>query len=252
MATVGCEPLVTSVGSWQPDSGKGSLDSGKTLPDTSSDISDAGTNVPEAGASFYLEAELGRLDGAFTVVDDVTVSGGRYLVTPAGLISEEQPGSATARYDLEISAAGDYLIWARFHTPDWQHNRIWAAVDGGPWTKWRGTTGDIWYWYFLHPDLDYHTPVFINLSQGHHELVLANCTDGVEIDRLYVTSLGEADTPPGNATPCVRPPPDAIPIGDQCVPSCGALVGNSCEPALCMGMELLPAYDCAICCYVGD
>ena len=251
-ATVGCEPLVTSVGLWQPDSGKTSLDSGGGLRDTSSGPPDVVSNVPDAGASFYIEAELGTLDG-FTVGDDATASGGHYLLSPAGMLSEDQPGTATARYDLAIGVAGDYVIWGRFHTPDWQHNRIWAEVDGGPWTKWRSTTGDIWYWYFVHPDLEYHTPVvFKGLSQGHHELVLANCTEGVEVDRLYVTSLGEAGRPLGDESTCPMQPPDAIPTGGQCVPSCGALVGNSCDPTLCMGKALLPAYDCAVCCYVGD
>lgn len=247
LATAGCGPRVTSVGSWEPDSGKTALDS-SSLGDTGAESSD----VFEQGASFYIEAEAGRLDG-FTVGDDPTASGGHYLLSPAGLLSEDQPGTATATYDLEIGVPGDYLIWARFHTPDWQHNRIWIAVDGGPPIKWRSTTGDIWYWYFVHPDPDYHPAViFRGLSQGHHEIVLSNCTERVEIDRLYISSRGETDVPPGDASSCPLQPPDDIPIGDQCIPSCGALVGNSCDPNLCMGKELKPAYDCAVCCYVGD
>jgi hypothetical protein len=250
--TAGCEPLVTSVGSWQFDSGKAPLDSGSGRPDTGAGPADVGPDAPSAGASFYIEAELGRLDG-FSVGDDNTASGGRFLAAPAGLVSEDQPGTATARYDIDIVNTGDYLIWARFRTRDWQHNRIWAAVDGGAWTKWRSTTGDIWYWYFIHPDLEYHTPVvFAGLLPGHHELVLANCTDGVEIDRLYITSLGEGDRPPGDSSTCQLQPPDAIPMGGQCVPSCGAQVGNTCEPDLCAGKDLKEAYDCSICCYVGD
>jgi hypothetical protein len=245
----GCDPLVTSVGSWQPDAGHASLESGSFNDGGPSDVVYDG---PLSGPTFYIEAELGRLDG-FTVGDDATASGGHYLLAPVGLISEDQPGSATARYDLAIGTAGDYLLWARFRTPDWQHNRIWASLDGETPIKWRSTTGDIWYWYFLHPDLDYVTAVvFKGLSVGHHELVLSNCTDGVQIDRLYVTSIGQGDRPPGDVSSCSRQPPDEIPIAGQCVPSCGALVGNSCEPDACAGKDLKQAYDCAVCCYVGD
>jgi hypothetical protein len=226
------------------------LDSGKTLPDSETDVSDVSTNAPDAGSSFYIEAEVGRLVGDFTVGDAADASGGHYLMTPAGLLSEDVPGTATASYDLEITNEGDYLIWARFHTPDWQHNRIWVAVDDSTPIRWRSTTGDGWYWYFVHPDLEYRIPVPFHLIQGHHEIVLANCTDGVEIDRLYVTSLG--DKPPGNDSICQLPPPDSIPLDGGCVPSCGAQVGNSCDPNLCMGKELKQAYDCAICCYIGD
>jgi hypothetical protein len=220
--------------------------------DASGDTSQLDADALDAGASFYLEAELGRLDG-FTVGDDVTASGGHYLLAPAGMISEDEPGPATARYDLELSVPGDYWIWARFRTPDWQHNRIWASVDGGEWTKWRSTTGDIWYWYVLHPDLEYQMAVvFRGLPPGHHELVLANCTGGVQIDRLYISSLGLADRPPGDQSSCTLQPPDAIPVDGGCVQSCGASVGNSCDPDACAGKNLLTVYDCAVCCYLGD
>jgi len=246
----GCDPLVTSVGSWQPDSGQSPLDSGRS---GDSGSSDASMNVPDAGPRFfYIEAELGRLDG-FTIGDDATASGGKYLLAPAGMISEDVPGPATARYDINIGVAGDYLIWARFKTPDWQHNRIWVSLDGGPFTKWRSTTGDIWYWYYVHPDLEYRMPiVFSGLMPGLHELVLANCTDGVEIDRLYVSSLGDTDRPPGDNSTCPLQPPDNIPKDGVCAPSCGASIGNSCDPVLCAGMDLLQVYDCAVCCYLGD
>jgi len=95
MATAGCDPLVTSVGLWQLDSGTTSLDSGSS-PDVASSPLDAAMGEPDAGRSFYIEAEVGRLDGDFIVGDAADASGGRYLMTPAGLSSEDVPGPATA------------------------------------------------------------------------------------------------------------------------------------------------------------
>jgi hypothetical protein len=43
-------------------------------------------------------------------------------------------------------------------------------------------------------------------------------------------------------------PPDSVPVGGRCVPSCGAAGGDSCDPALCAGLPPVESYDCAVCC----
>lgn len=213
-----CSPRVTSVGTWV-----------------------------EADDSFYLEAEAGELSGGFSAAADTQASGGRYLSPPVAVTSDEQPGSALARYAMSIPAAASYVIWGRIRSPGASENRFWFQVDGGTWFKWRISVGDIWYWDALHDDTHYGQPLEFALSAGAHELSIANCVPGVALDRLYFTAQG--DTPPGNETSCN--PPHSIELNGACLPSCGSLGGTTCGPIACMNRELLPAYDCDVCCRIA-
>ena len=111
--------------------------------------------------------------------------------------------------------------------------------------KWRISVGDIWYWNAFHDNIAYETPAEFPLSAGNHRLTIANCVDGVDLDRLYYT-LDPNDEPPGNDTPCF--PPNSIEVAGVCQPSCGSQGGNGCTIGMCQGKPILPAYDCVLCC----
>jgi hypothetical protein len=242
IGALGCEASVTSVGSWTPDASTTIGPEASTLTNL-----EAGTE-PDASTGTYLEAESGALSGGFVVGNDPTASGGRYLEAEAGVTSDDGPGAARARYELTITTPGTYLVWGRIRSPSTSTNRFWVQVDGGTWFKWRITVGDIWFWDRFHDDVDYDTPMTFPLTAGAHELLLANCVDGVELDRLYYTSGQE--TPPGNTTPCH--PPNSIELQGVCNPSCGAQGGNNCGADVCSGYPILQAYDCAVCCIGGS
>lgn len=245
-----CAAELRSVGTWRDD---------KPRPDASaSSSSDASTSPSPDGASTsdasaqpvlepagpYIEAERGELSGGFATGADVTASEGAYLLPPASLRADEQPGEARARYLLAIPKAGSYVLWGRIHGPDSAHNRFWFQVDGGSWYLWRISTGDVWFWDDLHDDMSYQEPLRFALDQGTHELVIANARDGVRLDRLYFTADG--DTPPGNDTLC--DPPHYIEVSGQCLPSCGIQPNTMCSQANCAGKPLVEAYDCNACC----
>jgi hypothetical protein len=217
VVAAGCDATVVSVGSWTPD---GSL---------------IGT---------FVEAESGVLSTGFVVLDDPAASGGHYIETQAGASSEDSPGSSRATYELTVGATGTYFIWGRIRSPSVDVNRVWIQVDGGTWFKWRITVGDIWYWDRFHDNVDYGTPLTFALSAGTHTLTLANCVDGVDLDRFYYT-MGQ-ETPPGNSTLC--DPPNSIEVGGKCFLSCGSQGGNACGTTDCSGRTPLPAYDCDVCC----
>jgi hypothetical protein len=221
-----CDPVVTSIGAWEP----------RVVTDAAS----------EPARAQYVEAEHGELSGGFTIDDDASASSGQAIAPPMGAASEDAPGAARARYTLELPDDGEYLFWGRIHAPDADRNRFWFQVDGGDWTKWRISVGEIWYWDDFHADREYGSPRVFALERGAHELVIASCSEGVRLDRLYVTA--EGDEPPGNDTPC--DPPHSIEIGGECLPSCGLLEGTACGPLACAGRTPLPAYDCDVCCRV--
>jgi hypothetical protein len=230
----GCDAVVTSVGAWEP----------RREPDAAPDAA-ADAAEPAVERVLYIEAEDGELSGGFTVAPEAGASNGFVLVPPPGAPSDVQPGPARARYAFELRAAGDYLLWGRSYAPGPDNNRFWFQLDGGPWFIWRISTGETWFWDDFHDDREYGRPLVFPLQPGAHELVIASCVEGVQLDRLYVTA--EGDEPPGNDTPC--DPPHTIEIGADCLPSCGLLDGTACGDA-CAGQMLLPAYDCAVCCRI--
>jgi hypothetical protein len=212
----GCDAAETSVGAWNPTT------------------------------KLYVEAESADLTGPFVVGSDPAASGGHYLVAQSGASSDAAPGAARAHYALTLATSGPYVVWGRIHSPSTDTNRFWIQLDGGPWFKWRITVGDIWFWDAFHDDFDYGSKLTFDLTAGRHDLVIANCVDGAELDRIYVTSAG--DKPPGNDTPC--DPPNSIDLDGACLPSCGSLGGNACSVDACAGLPVTHNYDCAICCAV--
>jgi hypothetical protein len=215
-ALAGCNAAITSVGAW----------------------------LPEARTGFYLEAESGQLSGGFTIASDPSASAGLCIDPPAGAPSPDQPGSARARYSLEIATPGLYVIWGRIHSPDATHNTFWIQLDAGTWHIWRITTGEVWFWDRFHENFDYGTPLKFDLGTGPHQLLIANSVEGDRLDRMYVTADG--DTPSGNDTLCN--PPHSVQLDGGCAPSCGSQGGNLCGQVACSGQPILPAYDCDICC----
>jgi hypothetical protein len=194
----------------------------------------------------YVEAESAALSGAFSVGRDPSASGGEYIVADAGGPFDTAPGDARARYTLTLDTPGTYVVWGRIQSPSTSTNRFWVQLDGGPWFKWRITVGDIWFWDYFHDDTDYGRRLTFDLTAGSHDLVVANCADGAELDRLYVTNAGDA--PPGNTTPC--DPPNSIDVDGSCLPSCGSQGGNACGDQACAGLPTTMNYDCPVCCIV--
>jgi len=246
----GCPAIDVSVGSYVLDAAPlepVALDSRVVMIDAN--LRDASPMVEQSdGAanpvSLYLEAESGALSGGFTLGSDPAASGGQYLVPPPDPLSDAEPGRARATYALSLPEDGTYVLWGRIRAPDAGHNRFWFRLDDGPWHLWRISTGDIWFWDDLHEDRDYAHPLTFALREGPHRLTLANASEGVGLDRLYLTSRG--DVPPGNETLCR--PPHSIDIAGRCLASCGAQQGQMCGAAPCTGKPLIEAYDCDVCC----
>ena len=278
----GCDAAVTSVGAWErvaqePSSSAGLggfagvagvgvsggvgglvVQGGASGEAGVSGEAGAAGALEPTGPGLYLEAEDGELssdptvpDGGFAIISDPTASNGKYILPPVSLASDDEPGSAQARYQFNLSSDGDYIIWGRLYTPDVTSNRLWFQVDGGPWYKWRMTVGTIWYWHFLDDDMLYNDPLHFMLSAGEHQLLIANDTPGARLDKLYITP--EDDEPPGNTTMCH--PPHTIDLGGPtCEPSCGIQakpnMRTSCQCAA--GVPTFYAYDCTskLCCFV--
>jgi hypothetical protein len=230
-----CEPRVTSLGAWLPPRDAGEVDASQPETDAA---------PPERGQ--YIEAEDAELQGDYRAASDPLASGDQFLAAPEGVTADAAPGPARASYRFDVERAATYLIWVRMRGPDAEHNRFWFQLDDEPFRKMRLSTGDIWYWDPLHDDTRYDRPLEFVLSAGTHTLRIANCVDGTDIDRLYVTAAG--DTPPGNTTACH--PPHSIERAGVCLDSCGSHGRTSCGGPVCQGRTVVDAYDCAVCCLI--
>jgi hypothetical protein len=209
---------------------------------------DAGTDAASDAMIFdgaYIEAEEGVIAG-FEIEEQAEASGGRALLSPPDVFSDDVPGDARATYTFELTEGGEYVLWGRVYAPDVDANRFWLKLDDGAWFLWRISTGTIWYWDDVHDDREYGAPLTFPLGAGTHTLVLASAGPSARIDRFYITKDG--DQPPGNDTACR--PPHTIDIDGACLPSCGLLMGTACGPVACMDREPLPAYDCDVCCQI--
>jgi hypothetical protein len=217
--SLGCEPRMTTIGVANDD---------------------AGALTADAGSGVFFEAESGKLSGAFAIGASTEASGGHFIYANAGASAENAPGVARAQYAFNVSVAGSYEMWGRVHNQTIYTNRFWFQVDGGDWIKWRISTGDIWYWDAFHDDVNYGVPVKLELSAGAHQLLIANCVDNAELDRLYFSS--DPARPEPKDTACN--PPHSVDLDGGCAPSCGSLAGKCGKCAI----TALPTYDCPSCC----
>ena len=198
----------------------------------------------DAGLGRYIEAEDGQLSGGFLIGADSTASGGHFIYSNAGATFDSAPGGdAHAQYELTAVTTGTYLIWGRIHGQDIDRNRFWFQVDGGTWTEWRITTGDVWFWDYFHDNVDYGTATTFDLTAGPHTLVIANAADNTGLDRLYYAP--DRNKPEGSDTLCN--PPHTVQFDGVCNPSCGELSGH-CGGTPCTGLPTFATYDCPACC----
>lgn len=212
--TASCGQRVTTIGQWEPPN-----------------------------PSLFLEAEDGELEG-FRVESEASASADAFIVPETTETSDQEPGTARARYSFTLDYDHEVVVWGRLRSPDVGSNRFWFRIDDGEWFKWRITVGDIWFWDDLHDDAEYGKPLTFELSAGEHELWVANCAAGAALDRLFISGGQRPTTSRG--TDCN--PPHSIELGGECHPSCGSQNGTACGTSACAGFPLISAYDCDVCC----
>jgi rhamnogalacturonyl hydrolase YesR len=147
-----------------------------------------------ASSALYLEAEAGMFSGqpGFAMGSDTTAFEGQYIYPTANDING--PGSNRVRYNFTVEA-GNYKIWGRVKTPSADDDSFWVSVDDGPFVKWNSipASGNSWRWDDVHDSDNNNNVVVYSLTDGQHTLEIANREDGVQLDRIYISSRN--DTP---------------------------------------------------------
>jgi len=141
-------------------------------------------------ASF--ETESGAIVPAFQIVDDVTASGGQYLLD-SNSAGTTGPGSDTLTFSLPQDAS--YYMWARTRSPDSGTDSFFVAFDGAAPAAFDTSEcihDQTWHWVTLRlftancPQIG--PVVSVTLAAGAHTLVLSAREGGSMIDRIELSS----------------------------------------------------------------
>lgn len=145
---------------------------------------------PDRRAQHWLEAEQATLPAAFTPREDDHASQGSYVeVTDRADDLDRPPHADPAVYTFDTPRAGRHVVWARVRIRSNDHDSIWLRVDSTRWIRWNGIEqSDRWHWVQVQDADQAGRPVAFDLSAGSHQLMLSQREDGVDIDRLLVTS----------------------------------------------------------------
>lgn len=135
-----------------------------------------------------LEAESATLVAPMVWTNDATASGNRYIAVPNGqgnnLSSTSTSGVAT--YNFNVTAAGNFRVWALVKTATSSDNDFWVKVDSASYQTWPAAVSSAWAWDKLSTSTT--DPLTWNLTPGAHSLKIRWREDGAKIDRLYITS----------------------------------------------------------------
>ena len=176
-----------------------------------------GTKISVLNQELWLEAECGTRGANWTMANDALASNSSYMVMQSGTSQLTTPPAAAAdhlSFSFDITAAGDYKVWARTFTNTENDDSFWVRMDGGSWIKWNDVPAGSWLWDDVHDSDNAGAAVTFNLTAGSHTLDIAFRELGAKIDKLYISSSGGPPTGIGTAaTNCVATAPPDDPTG---------------------------------------
>jgi hypothetical protein len=147
--------------------------------------------------SVSLEAECGTVGSLWDTIDDVTVSGNKYVTVKPGntnSASATEDSADHVSFTFNISEDGNYVLWIRAFTPNSSDDSFYIRVDGGQWNTWNQIVNIIpdkndWGWV---------SKFSYDLTAGIHTLSIAYREDGALLDKIYLTKDGDNPTGLGN------------------------------------------------------
>jgi len=159
-----------------------------TVSDGSLTATDSFVVTVNSGGTFTpvylaLEAESASLVSPMAITSDNNASGGKFISTGA-----EESGTAT--YTIDISVAGDYVVWCRLLAQDTSHDSVYVSMDGGVEDIYDTTTAwsPDWQWTAVNGRNTAANPRVFSLTAGRHTLVIRGREVNTPIDQLLVTN----------------------------------------------------------------
>src|SRR5207253_1601684 len=117
---------------------------------------------------------------------------GDTLIIPTAATSSGTPGANRAKFTANL-AAGTYRVWIRCQGPNTSSDSFWGRFGTGAFIKSNNmTTGTSWKWLpMVNSDAAGAVATF-TLPAGKQTFEIANREQGFLIDKIYITSKGDA------------------------------------------------------------
>jgi arylsulfatase A-like enzyme len=121
------------------------------------------------------------------VADDEDASKGKYIYAPNGTVDQYTPGPTMAIYMVNISQAGEYVLWGNVSAADKGDNSFFVQVDNGLDNSWEVEPGISWHWDVVNNRHE-SDPVKFILTEGLHKIKVKLREDGTKLDKLLLTN----------------------------------------------------------------
>ncbi|OWW27408.1 hypothetical protein B4Q04_07075 [Zobellia sp. OII3] len=146
----------------------------------------------DAQEEVWIEAECGVLGSGWTVVEDSSRSGGKYVVPPTGFNSSSGSiGAAVLTYNVSVSE-GTYAIFGLVRTPSGVNDSFWIRVNNGAWVRWNSIpASNEFVWHRVHLNEQLSKPRSFELIEGINKIEIGHREDGLGLDKLFLTKTGD-------------------------------------------------------------
>ncbi len=162
------------------------------------------------------EAENATIVGSFGFVDDIDVSGGRYVYSTVSCMGGWREDCPSLSFTLTVPAAGEYYICARAMGESWSSNSFYVDIDGQPSPPYQfeiPQAGDEWDWIWtiVHEDHQPETPVY--WTAGTHTVRFWSREPDARLDVILITDDPSALPAPITPVATRSPTPTQLPAG---------------------------------------
>jgi len=136
----------------------------------------------------WLEAEYpDTIVSPLEIADGENVSEGKYMYAPNGTKNHYTPNPVLAKYTVEISQAGTYILWGRVQASNRKDDSFFVQIDNGLNNLWEIEETKDWHWDAVN-NRTMADPVKFFLQQGKHTIKIKLREDGTRLDKLLLTN----------------------------------------------------------------
>ncbi len=155
--------------------------------------------MPDGQTRLWLEAESSQLVAPMRFATDTSASLGAYVEVPQG--SGNNVGSATL--PVSVPTSGTYYLWVRVRAASTADDSYTISLNGKSLT-WNAGVASNWTWRRVDSVSGFvRQPVAFYLSKGRATLRIGAREDGVQVDRVLITT--DAYTNPATIEPTASP-----------------------------------------------
>lgn len=140
--------------------------------------------------TIQMEAEHAALVEPMGIGEDITASGGRYIMVPDGagtvLYRPDETDGGTATFVFSVPVEDTYYLWGRTIAPHGGADSFYYQIDGSGFVRWSVPQGSNWQW--ASGSLGESGRAMFPLDAGEHTLVIKCREDGTRLDKIIVTN----------------------------------------------------------------